>query len=164
MIPTFDPSPGHVVPFLRRSEDEIPSLDIYGFVDYLFCINSLLEPTNFGDMAWMDKCPFQEKLLEHLFNNLLTHVDEKNISINSAADILELTWKIATKDGRDLLRIHVPAVQLRPAIYHFCEAFPQGDDELRDVAGWFYTVIQASCFIKPWDPRDSVCDGDSTWI
>ncbi|KAF7348681.1 hypothetical protein MVEN_01386900 [Mycena venus] len=84
--------------FLAQFDNEIPSLDVQSFTDYLFCIHSFLSAISPLDIAWMDKSQFQGKLFDHILLTLLASLQTSKISMDIIAKVIDTTNRLANKD------------------------------------------------------------------
>ncbi|KAJ6529374.1 hypothetical protein B0H19DRAFT_1385014 [Mycena capillaripes] len=140
--------------FLTQFDDPLPTLDRRSFTDYLFCVNSFVSTMSSRDISWMDKSPFQTRLLEHLFNTLLGHLKTKTISICTAAKIIEVTGKLAGKDGTD---VWICNKTRQPMIHNFCGSLPQSDE-------WIDIVLATGFLTEKSYPGHPHCSDDPGWV
>ncbi|KAF7348692.1 hypothetical protein MVEN_01388000 [Mycena venus] len=141
--------------FLAQFENEIPSLDVQSFTDYLFCIHTFLSSTNPRDIVWMDKSQFQGKLVEQIFAALLASLQTNQVSMDITVKIIDTTRRLANYThfvwDQDLYP------NLRSPIFHFCCSLPCTE-------GWVGVVLAAGLLAKPFMAWDQHYDGDPGWI
>ncbi|KAF7348705.1 hypothetical protein MVEN_01389300 [Mycena venus] len=134
--------------FLEQFSSAIPALDKISFADYLFCLLVFLSCASSRGAACVDKrCGtmhyqtkanrfsslFQGKLFEHLFQALESNIAARQISMATAAKILEITGQLAVNAERSVwdYKFH----HLRQSLpYRFCSSLPRWD-------GWIGVVL-----------------------
>ncbi|KAJ7930136.1 hypothetical protein B0H13DRAFT_916104 [Mycena leptocephala] len=79
--------------FLDQFPENVPSLDLPSFTNYLCCVNSLLSPVEPRLMVQTNKSSFRDLLMTQLFERLL----DSTLDPLVIARIIKLTAKLAPK-------------------------------------------------------------------
>ncbi|KAJ7670687.1 hypothetical protein DFH06DRAFT_140515 [Mycena polygramma] len=108
--------------------EPIPRLATSILADYLFSVVALLSQTICG-MIWRDKSSFVDKLFEHLFHALASNIQSHRISMDTAANIMNVTGQIIQHSNWWSDRAHHPGI-----IYRFCNSLPRW-------VGWINVVL-----------------------
>ncbi|KAJ7613267.1 hypothetical protein DFH06DRAFT_1307943 [Mycena polygramma] len=126
--------------FLRQFDQVIPNLDPSSFTNYLFCINSFLCTMSRRDMVWKDKSQFQAELFEHLFETLALSLQARQLSMDTAANIIYTTGRVSSESANNVW-VHDFHNQRRQSIvYRFCSSIPQSD-------GWLGATLSIGLLV-----------------
>ncbi|KAJ7106223.1 hypothetical protein C8R44DRAFT_805896 [Mycena epipterygia] len=150
--------------FLNQFKDTTPDLDPSSFADYLCCINNFLSTMSRCDMLRMDKSQFQGQLFENILKTLVSRLKNDEISLETSADIVETTGRLASKSGTMEAsswsgNLYYYSNRL-DIVYQFCSSLPQLD-------GWISIVLAAGlltqCHETLWYHHNS-SNGDPGWV
>ncbi|KAJ7670712.1 hypothetical protein DFH06DRAFT_1178752 [Mycena polygramma] len=113
----------------------MPPLDTATFADYLFALDTFLSDSpNKCGLVWMDKSPFLEDLLEHLFDALASHIQSRQMSMDTAANMINSLRQI-TCSGLPSNSWPFKFAPLCPRfVYQFCNSLPRWE-------GWIGVVL-----------------------
>ncbi|KAF7346669.1 hypothetical protein MSAN_01804500 [Mycena sanguinolenta] len=130
---------------LDHIEDDVPSLDLPSFANYLCCLNSLFAPTDPRLLVQMDKTDFRGILMTQLFDALLDSLLVVDTSV--IARIIDTTAQL-TKNlvGPTRSSFHDDCSLVRE-ILRFCNTFPR-------VQGWLDVVVSAAKVFRVDDATD----------
>ncbi|KAK7017635.1 hypothetical protein R3P38DRAFT_2784547 [Favolaschia claudopus] len=142
----------HVIPSLKsisfqakaeqlvdHIQEDMPSLNLPSFTNYLCCLNSLFAPTNPRVMIEMDKTPFRSVLMNQLFDAFLDSILVVDISV--IARIIETTAQLTNQLVGPTRTSYRDDYVLVQAISRFCSTFPRID-------GWLDVVVAASKLLR----------------
>ncbi|KAJ7612924.1 hypothetical protein DFH06DRAFT_1370903 [Mycena polygramma] len=125
--------------------EKTPTLDVFCFTDYLFCVWIFLSPAGSPyDLACIDKSLCQHGILCGLFSALQTSLDHDLISTDFAASIIRTTHRLQSTAGGPAWV--ASAARLQEIIFKFCEGLPETN-------GWVDVVLATGLLLN--DHRES---------
>ncbi|KAF8170482.1 hypothetical protein K438DRAFT_1773717 [Mycena galopus ATCC 62051] len=128
IIPSFQShTRGSQIEYFLGQFKTIPHLDKSSFTDYLFCVISFLCHVNHCDVVRNDKSQFQEELFEHLFTTLEAKIQQDEISLETATEIIQITGLIATQPGVNVWHFSFEYSTRRSIAYGFLSSISHSD-------------------------------------
>ncbi|KAF8170496.1 hypothetical protein K438DRAFT_211761 [Mycena galopus ATCC 62051] len=130
IIPSFQSNKsgmGFPIEYFLRQFKTIPHLDESSFTDYLFCVISFPCHVNHCDVVRNDKSQFQEELFKHLFTTLEAKIQQDEISLETATEIIQITGLIATQPGVKVWDFRFDYITRRSIAYGFLSSISHSD-------------------------------------
>ncbi|KAJ6484140.1 hypothetical protein C8R45DRAFT_1214962 [Mycena sanguinolenta] len=159
--PSHLPNRGRQLQHFLDQTDKIGTADASSFTEYLFCIHAFLNDTNRMDLIRRDKSLFQEQLFEYLFKTLAVRLETAEISMETAANILDTTGRLAARSGNNVWSHGFGDYYRQSIIYPFCGSLRQKD-------GWLGIVFATGSLAKNQSyspcPGISRANHDVAWI
>ncbi|KAJ6602831.1 hypothetical protein DFH09DRAFT_1125604 [Mycena vulgaris] len=128
----------HFLDHLRVQEEDISSLDLFGFTNYLCCVNSFFGPINPQIMAQLDKREFQFILLLQLFKALQNAPDVTPAVIGKIVNITA-EFSNALVERKEIYSSN--KFRLMREISRFCGAFSPAQ-------GWLDVLVSAATLAR----------------
>ncbi|KAF7334572.1 hypothetical protein MVEN_02287100 [Mycena venus] len=130
---------------LDHIQEDLPSLDLPSFANYLCCLNSLFAPTDPRLMVQMDKTNFRGILMTQLFDAFLDSILVVDTSV--IARIIDTTAQLTKKLVGPTRTSFYHDYALVQEISRFCNTFPR-------VEGWLDVVVSAAKLFRVDDATD----------
>ncbi|KAF8170508.1 hypothetical protein K438DRAFT_1854044 [Mycena galopus ATCC 62051] len=130
IIPSFQSNTsrrGYPIEYFLGQFKITPHLDEPSFTDYLFCAISFLCHVNHCDIVRNDKSQFQEALFKHLFTTLQAKIQQDEISLETATEIIQITGLIATQPGVKVWHFWFEYSTRRSIAYGFLSSISHSD-------------------------------------